>query len=38
MKAFMQELRKKFTVALVGGSDFPKLEEQMGSENGKDKP
>lgn len=33
MKAFMKELRKKVTVALVSGSDFPKVQEQMGSEN-----
>jgi len=34
MKEFMKELRKKVAVALVGGSDFPKLEEQMGGDNG----
>ncbi|XP_068671746.1 uncharacterized protein [Montipora foliosa] len=33
MKAFMKELRKKVTVGLVGGSDFPKLQEQMGGDN-----
>ena len=35
MKEFMKKLRKKVVVALVGGSDFPKLEEQMGGDNGK---
>lgn len=35
MKDFMKELRKKVTVALVGGSDFPKLQEQMGGDNGR---
>ena len=38
MKAFMKELRKKVTVALVSGSDFPKVQEQMGNENGKMNP
>lgn len=38
MKAFMKELRKKVTVALVSGSDFPKVQEQMGNENGKINP
>ena len=38
MKAFMKELRKKVTVALVSGSDFPKVQEQMGSENGEINP
>ena len=31
----MKKLREKVVVALVGGSDFPKLEEQMGGDNGK---
>ena len=35
MKEFMKKLREKVVVALVGGSDFPKLEEQMGGDNGK---
>lgn len=35
MKDFMKELRKKVAVGLVGGSDFPKLQEQMGGEDGK---
>lgn len=35
MKEFMKKLRQKVVVALVGGSDFPKLEEQMGGDNGK---
>ena len=30
----MKKLRKKVVVGLVGGSDFPKLEEQMGGDNG----
>ena len=30
----MKKLREKVVVALVGGSDFPKLEEQMGGDNG----
>ena len=34
MKEFMKELRKKVAVGLVGGSDFPKLQEQMGGEDG----
>lgn len=38
MKAFMKELRKKVTVALVSGSDFPKVQEQMGNENGEINP
>lgn len=33
MKEFMKKLREKVVVALVGGSDFPKLEEQMGGDN-----
>lgn len=33
MKEFMKELRKKVAVGLVGGSDFPKLQEQMGGED-----
>lgn len=33
MKEFMKNLRKTVVVALVGGSDFPKLEEQMGGDN-----
>ena len=35
MKEFMKILRKRVAVALIGGSDFPKLEEQMGGDNGK---
>ena len=34
----MKKLRQKVVVALVGGSDFPKLEEQMGGDNGKISP
>lgn len=34
MKQFMAELRKKVTVGLVGGSDYVKLQEQMGTKDG----
>jgi phosphomannomutase len=30
MNAFMMELSKKVTVGIVGGSDLPKQEEQLG--------
>ena len=30
----MAKLRQKVSVGLVGGSDFPKLQEQMGGDNG----
>lgn len=31
MKTFLGELRKKVPVAIVGGSDYPKIKEQMGA-------
>ena len=34
MKEFLVELRKKVKVGLVGGSDFSKLQEQMGGDDG----
>ena len=30
MKAFLAELKKKAVLGIVGGSDYPKMEEQMG--------
>ena len=35
MKTLMAELRKKVKVGLVGGSDFVKLQEQMGGDDGR---
>lgn len=32
MRAFLQELRAKVPVAIVGGSDFGKIKEQMGAD------
>eukprot|EP00727_Mastigamoeba_balamuthi_P007453 m51a1_g3328 putative phosphomannomutase a1 (243) ;mRNA; r:368010-369163 len=32
MKAFLHELSQKATVAIVGGSDLPKIKEQMGED------
>ncbi|KAH8044833.1 phosphomannomutase [Aureococcus anophagefferens] len=32
MRAFMQTLRGKITVGVVGGSDFPKQKEQLGED------
>ena len=34
MKSFLQELRKKCVIGIVGGSDLPKQEEQMGGGSG----
>jgi hypothetical protein len=38
MKAMMADLRKKVKVGLVGGSDFVKIQEQMGGDDGEAKP
>lgn len=35
MKEFMKKLRTKVVVGLVGGSDFHKIQEQMGGDDGK---
>lgn len=37
MKNMMAELRKKVKVGLVGGSDFVKIQEQMGGGDGESK-
>jgi phosphomannomutase len=34
MKGFMTRLRKRYVVGLVGGSDFAKVQEQMGGDEG----
>ena len=34
MEEFMEKLKKKVTVGLVGGSDLPKILEQLGGDNG----
>jgi phosphomannomutase len=36
MKAFLAELKKKAVLGIVGGSDYPKMEEQMGGAGFKD--
>jgi hypothetical protein len=33
MKDFLRELKKKVTIATVGGSDFHKAKEQMGDDS-----
>ena len=33
MKTFLAELKKKAVLGVVGGSDYPKMEEQMGGED-----
>ena len=33
MKAFLGELKKKAVLGVVGGSDYPKMEEQMAGED-----
>ena len=35
MENFLQELKSKVKVALVGGSDLVKIAEQMGGDDGK---
>ena len=35
MKEFMKKLRTKVVIGLVGGSDFHKIQEQMGGDDGK---
>ena len=32
MRDFLEELRKKVIVGVVGGSDLPKIKEQMGGD------
>jgi phosphomannomutase len=34
MEEFMEKLKQKVTVGLVGGSDLPKILEQLGGETG----
>jgi phosphomannomutase len=36
MKAFLAELKKKAVLGVVGGSDYDKMEEQMGGQDFKD--
>jgi hypothetical protein len=38
MKAFLAELKKKAVLGIVGGSDYPKMEEQMGGAGCKSTP
>ena len=33
MKAFLAELKKKAVLGVVGGSDYDKMEEQMGGQD-----
>ena len=35
MKTFLQKLKEKVVVGIVGGSDLPKMQEQMGGDDGK---
>lgn len=34
MKEFLVKLKEKAVIAIVGGSDLPKMQEQMGGEDG----
>jgi hypothetical protein len=34
MEEFLEKLKSKVTVGLVGGSDLPKILEQLGGDNG----
>lgn len=36
MAGFLQALRQKVTVGVVGGSDFEKIQEQLGEDGKKD--
>ena len=35
MKQFMLDLKKKVVIGIVGGSDYDKMQEQMGGDDGK---
>lgn len=35
MQAFLDKVREKVVLGIVGGSDYAKIKEQLGSENGK---
>ena len=34
MKEFLLKLKKKAVIGIVGGSDLPKMQEQMGGDDG----
>lgn len=35
MKEFILNIKKKVVIGIVGGSDFPKMQEQMGGDDSK---
>ena len=37
MKEFILRLKEKAVIGIVGGSDLPKMEEQMGGDGGEEK-